>query len=382
MGEPRRQDAILLRRSYYTRNLGIAVGVLACIVSFLNLGERRIPLVLALGTVGATLVLLGARGFLHRVPACAEASGIRVGGRVVAQKGPIESAWVERAFETVVVHLHRGFRPSVELETNNEGEAAAVLAALFGDSGPPLSDFVSTSKWLPTMAGVVLGQLSARALIGHAGAHERLACLTLAILFAALLFYGRGRVSVGADGILVSGAFRRRFIPFNEVESATVESEGWPSSRKVVIRTRTLGSIERSMKARAAEAAVGRIEQSLAVRDGNPAPHDLALRREGAHARTWLLRLRSLARSGPYRAVGAPGESLWRLIDDPGAAETERAAAAVVIGAAANGEERRRLRQVAARVASPRVRVAIECAASGAVDDELVAAIAPIEDSA
>jgi hypothetical protein len=382
MGEPRRQDAILLRRSYYTRNVGIVVGVLAGIVSFLNLGDRRVPLVLALGTVAATLVLLGAKGFLRRVPASAEAIGIRVGGRVVARKGPIESAWVETACETVVVHLDGGFRSSVELETNNEGEAAAVLAALFGDSGPPLSDFVSTSRWLPAAVGVVLGQLIARALIGHAAAHERLGILVLSLLLVALLFYGRARVTVGADGILLSGAFRRRFIPFNEVESATAEDDGGQSSCTVVIRTRKHGSIARRMKAGAAQAAVGRIERSLAVRDENPAPHRLSLRREGADARTWLSRLRSLARSEPYRAVSAPGESLWRLIDDPGAAETERAAAAVVIGAAANGEERRRLRQVAARVASPRVRVAIECAASGAVDDELVAAIAPIEDSA
>jgi hypothetical protein len=380
MGEARRQDAILLRRSYYTRNVGTVVLVLACVVSFLSLGERRVPLVVALGTVAATLVLLGARGFLRRVPACVEATGIRVGGRVVAQKGAIESAWVEPAYEKVVIHLDRGFRSSMELETENEGDAAAVMTALFGDSGPPLSHFGSTSGWI-TVAAAVLAQFVARTLLGHAGARERLAYLALSAFLYALLFSGRRRVAVGADGILLSGAFRRRFIPFNEVESAMTEQGRWPTSRRIVIQTRTQGSVVRSMKAGAAEAAVARIEQSLAVRDGGSASSGVPLRREGADARTWLGRLRSLGRSGPYREVGAPGDSLWRLIDDPSATETERAAAAVVLGAAANGEERQRLRQVAARVASPRVRVAIECAASGVVEDELVAAMAAIQDA-
>jgi hypothetical protein len=69
------------------------------------------------------------------------------------------------------------------------------------------------------------------------------------------------------------------------------------------------------------------------------------------------------------------------VVDDPGATGAERAAAAVVLGAAATPAERARLRDAAARMASPRVRVAIERVAAGAGaagdhgDDELAMAM-------
>ncbi len=52
-----------------------------------------------------------------------------------------------------------------------------------------------------------------------------------------------------------------------------------------------------------------------------------------------------------------------------------------MLGSEASGEERARLRDVAARVASPRVRVAMEKVASGAEDDDLAAAMAAVEDA-
>ena len=54
------------------------------------------------------------------------------------------------------------------------------------------------------------------------------------------------------------------------------------------------------------------------------------------------------------------------MVDDPGATGVERAAAAVVLGSVATPAERARLRDAAARMASPRVRVAIQRAAASA----------------
>jgi hypothetical protein len=381
MGEHRPQDAILLRRSYYTRNVGIIVGVLTCIVAFANLGDRRLPLVLAMGIVASTLVLLGARGFLRRLPASVDANGVRVGEKVVLDTKSIASAWVERTYDVAIVHLARPWRAPIELETSDAAEAHALLATLFGEPGPPLSEFVSTSPWIP-LAAAALGQLVGLALLGHAAPSMRIVCLALAALVCALLFYGRGRVAVGADGVLLSGLLHRQFLAFTDVASAMSADDRWPSSRKLVLMTQAQEAIARWMRAPEADAAAERIQASLTARDARPRSLGLPLRRDGADAQGWLARLRSLDQSGPYRATAAPGQSLWRLINDPGAAETERAAAAVVLGAEANSENRSRLREVAARIASPRVRVAIECAAAGASEEVLVAAMAPLEDSA
>jgi hypothetical protein len=131
-----------------------------------------------------------------------------------------------------------------------------------------------------------------------------------------------------------------------------------------------------------AHVAAERIQAAMATRDAGLEPVGRQLRRDGPDVRAWLARLRTLAHHrDPYRAAGVTPDALWRLMDDPSAGESERAAAAVILAAGASGEERSRLRGVAARVASPRVRVAIERVAEGAEEDDLAAAMAAVEDA-
>ncbi len=146
-------------------------------------------------------------------------------------------------------------------------------------------------------------------------------------------------MSVGSDGVLLSRPIRSRFIPFADIESATVEDVG-----KVVMRTRTHGTIIHRLRAAAAEAAVEQIQSSMASIGPHAEPVRQQLRREGPNVHAWLARLRTLAGRGSYRAVGLVGDALWRVMDDPGATGAERAAAAVIVGEAATPEERARLR--------------------------------------
>jgi hypothetical protein len=205
--------------------------------------------------------------------------------------------------------------------------------------------------------------------------------LALSLAFV-LPLYLRRRLSVGTDGVLMSGALRSRFVPFRDLGSAAALDQRSPSLCKLVITRRDDGPIVLWMRRAEAEAAAARIQAAIDASDGSAETARLQLRRDGPDVREWLARLRALTRRRePYRAVGATADALWRLLDDPGAGESERAAAAVVLGTDASGEERTRLREVAARVASPRVRVAMERVAAGAEEDDLAAAMDAVEDS-
>jgi hypothetical protein len=380
MGEPPGpHETILLRRSYFVRNLGALIGLVGCALAFADVGHHRFLLVLAFGTVAAALVVLGAEGFLHRVPALLDDSGVRVGNRIVTKPDTIRSGWIERSPESSIVHLDRGLRPPVRLEARDELDAEALLVTLKRDPTHTLARFPSASR-LAFLAALIWGQLFAHALLGRGPSH--VVSLAVALLLVLPLLVGlRDVMCIGADGILFVGPLQRRFVAFGEVESAVTQDCAPPSSRKVVIVTRTHETFVRRMRTAAADAALERVQAAMGARGFSIDPVRVQLRRNGPDVRAWLARLRSFARPGPYRAVGASDDLLWRVIDDPGAAESERAGAALVLGAAATQDERSRLRRVAARTASPRVRVAIERVAEAAGEDELTAAMAAINDS-
>jgi hypothetical protein len=130
------------------------------------------------------------------------------------------------------------------------------------------------------------------------------------------------------------------------------------------------------MRGPAADAAVDLIRSAIAPGSGDSEPARRQLRRDGdGDVGAWLARLRSLASHATYRTATFGGDSLWRVVDDPNATEVERAAAAVVLGAAATDDERARLRNAAARMASPPVRVAIQRVADPVDDAELAVAM-------
>jgi hypothetical protein len=177
-------------------------------------------------------------------------------------------------------------------------------------------------------------------------------------------FWLRGEIIVGADGMVFARRFRRRFVPFAEIESVSCDGDG-----RLVLRTRGGATSTPWMPLWAARAAHEAIQSSLASMMSGTAStaggfetwrRQLRRHASDKDASAWLARVRALAQPESYRAPGFAADVLWRVVDDPDACETERAAAAVVLGMTATPEERERLREAAARIASPRVRVAIE----------------------
>jgi hypothetical protein len=380
MGAPGEVETTLLRPSYPVRNFGVAIGVVGFALAIAQSGDRRFALVLGFGILASTLVMLGAKGMVRRVQAHVASNGIRVGDKIIAARTTIRGAWIEPTSDVPLVHIDRGPRPDLELEVPDEASARALCEVLFGGSTYGMPRFTAGARWTPFFM-IGWGQLVAFALL-HNGLSSRtlVQLLGLGLVVAAQL-YLRPRISIGTDGVLISGP-PARFVAFTDIESVVTRRERWPPLGMLVITLRDRPAIVLGMKHAEAEAATARIQEAIDASHNSAEPARLQLRRGGPDVREWLARLRALGRRRePYRAVGATADYLWRLLDDPGAGESERAAAAVMLGSGASDEERARLRDVAARVASPHVRVAMERVASGAEEDDLVAAMAALDDA-
>jgi hypothetical protein len=374
VSDPGRIEAVILHRSTFLRNLGIAVAATGCATSFLVRGDVRLPWLIGFGTTGLALALVGRDGAATRVHASLDAEGIFVGNRLVASRRTIRSAWIEQTYQGKRVHIDRGPASEIELEAADDADARELLQALGCDPSQAVVKFPSPSR-LAALAGAIGGQLCAYLLVGRAvvftGSLMALSVVTCLTWYLLFFLFGRHLTSVGSDGVLMSGPLRSRFVPFADIESAAVVAPG-----KLVLRTRAGAEIIRWMTGPAADAAAELIQSAIGADPGGSENLRRQLRREGENdIGAWLARLRALASHEPYRAAVLAGDSLWRVVDDPNASGVERAAAAVVLGAAATDDERARLRRAAARMASPPVRVAILRVADPVNDEELAVAM-------
>ena len=366
---------MLLRRSHVLRNVGLALTLCCCaLVSFMVQPETRLAWCL-LGMSGLVLVFLGRDGGVGRVPVRVGPGGISEGGKAIAPRRTIRSGWVERSFDGTRVHLDRGVLPNLELDVADEAEAATILRVLGCDPSQTVVRFPAAPAFALVGAAGAFGQFCGHALPGGSG-HVSMAMFLLGVAVCLLwslgvVVLGLRETVIGSDGVLIAGLLRNRFLPFGEIDEAFAELSG-----RLVVRTRSGDHVVRRMREHAAGAAAELIHAAIA------SPHDgsetvrVQLRQEGeASVVSWLARLRALAKQEPYRATVFGGDALWRVVDDPCATGVERTAAAVVLGAAASPADRARLRDAAARIASPRVRMAIQQVTEGADEAELAVAL-------
>ena len=175
---------------------------------------------------------------------------------------------------------------------------------------------------------------------------------------------------VGRDGVLLRRRGKGRFVPFSRLES--IEDRGsdlrfvLASGEELIVRT---GKEERMGKQRyvaQCDALVSRIREGIErTRGGEDREVDADARVLLAHAQRALGRTGDDAQS--YRTQALPPiETLWRVVDDPGADQTARAAAAVALRR--EPEARARLRVRADETASPPLRRLLRVAADDETD--------------
>jgi hypothetical protein len=388
MEEGSAADVVLLRRAYTVRNAGLAIAAAGAVVWFSTRGDSRIVWACGLTITGVLTALLGLEGEAQRVDARLDALGVRIADRCVARRESFRAAWIERDGTRTCVHV-LGVRRDVRLEASDVADGHRLLRLLGLDRSQTVLrlPLYPVATWMNVVASMVMNVTFLDCVHRDTtSARIALGAFLAALIYGTTFFFLRGELVVGADGVLLRRPLRSEFLPFSEIQSVDC-----PLRTNLVVRTRAGKAFSCSMSATAARAALEAIELSLASDGGQPEVlrHRLGRETSDEDASAWLTRVRALARSASYRTGGVGADVLWRVIDDPGASASERAAAAVALDVSATAEDRRRLHEVAARIAEPHVRIAIEhVAARGSgqsdapVDDgPLTAAMAGIGDT-
>lgn len=181
-------------------------------------------------------------------------------------------------------------------------------------------------------------------------------------------------ISVGSDGVLVK-KIRRNFLPFGDLKGVRVD--GGPVYFSVVIE-RKGGKALRVPAASAVQAqgVASHVNEALdAFESRRHAALVDGLERGAKDLGEWRQSLRGLLEGSGYRSQSLGKEDLLRVVEDPGQPARMRVAAAVALESKAGPEERRRIRVAAETCASPKVRIALEEAAEGDVEDGTLAAL-------
>lgn len=189
------------------------------------------------------------------------------------------------------------------------------------------------------------------------------------------------RLLVGTDGISLTFKRRTRFVPYDEIANVTVVGS------RVMIALTTGEMLAFNAGSRSDSDAprriVERIREAKAAASSDADVHALLLRCSGSPAAR-IHALRGFGREGgegEYRSAPVTTEQLWRAFESSSADPEARANAAIALRARLDDSCRRRLRIVAAATAAPKLRSAIESAASDD-DESLEEALAALEHEA
>jgi hypothetical protein len=182
------------------------------------------------------------------------------------------------------------------------------------------------------------------------------------------------KIAIGEDGILLRWAGRRRFIPFGLLRAAR------PTALGAVLELEDDREVEVRLTHRAdAEAArrttlLDRIEKGLAHhRALEPAEDEALLTRGERDLEAWIQEMAFLGTSEAhgYRTIAIPRERLWAVLENPVADPSARQGAALALRARLDDDERDRLAAIGQKIASPRLRIALDAVARATTEPQL-----------
>ncbi len=323
----------------------------------------------------------------------ADGSGVKQDGNLLIARSEITRGLALPLAGGCVVRLERRWpRSPLDVVVWNEEEGRQLLRALGLDASQTATDLEGGSGFavLPwparfsIVAGSMLGFFALDALFRSFGA-SLLFVLAL-FVFARFVVGKKSRIRVGVDGIHYRWLWQSRFVPFAQVRSMKLVPGARTQTAEVELAG---GSSLRLPLGAGREQDEGFVYQRLlqgleAFRArGGSAELELLARRGRPHEE-WLRALRGLGAgaTGP-RDNHVDRERLWGVLDDPSAPPVARAGAAASLGASTEPGARERIRLVAAAVAEPRLRIAMETAAKHeSSDEELAEALAEVEAAA
>jgi len=189
------------------------------------------------------------------------------------------------------------------------------------------------------------------------------------VVFARL--FTPGRVVVGTDGLVLEGAFRRRFFPLASIENLEESRTGFD------LVVRDAGGPRRvtlvSGKGARAFAVAGRVRDALrARRTDAEATASALIARGGRPVAEWREALRRLVQGAGYRAERVSLDALVHTAGSATAPAEQRLGAAMAIGMGDDADAKKRLRVVVDGIANEKMRIALAQAAEGAEDEAAV----------
>ncbi len=330
----------------------------------------------------------------------ASEEGLQVGEQFIARRDLKEALVIpEDAGKPLRVRVApRGLRLPLELVAGDAAESRRLLRALGFDASQSvvrfrtLSKLLSDNGWILALIFGVTVMVATSVTSGRVSTGSTLASATVLaglIAFAAALAIVLlpTRLSVGADGLVLAWAGRKRFLGYGDIDFVATydRSFGRSQLRGVEVFLKSGETVKIPIEqGRSPGARVAIIEERIAeamesFRAGDTAGDAAMLARGGRTASAWVEKLRSIgagANAGP-RTAPLARDRLFRIVEDPQAKATDRVAAAVALSAEIGDRDRDRLRVAAEAVAAPRLRVAIEAAAGddGARSEEILAEI-------
>ena len=186
-------------------------------------------------------------------------------------------------------------------------------------------------------------------------------------------------IEIGADGIVLPGALRRRFFSHADIVKVDLKLKlGVGVNRWVEIHLKSGKKLRFPVGSGAEAIAVrDRIEAARAAVASGEAPRLLdVLARAGRPIAEWRQGLARVLVGSGYRAVGHDLEGVMRIVEDAKAPLSARIAAAIAALPSGGDEAKARIRIAAEACVEPRVRVALTRTSEGALDDAELEAIA------
>lgn len=331
--------------------------------------------------------------------------GVRFRGELLVARDQIKQGFVvpQKAKGRFYVRLvKKGLAPSVNLDVPDVETGRAILRSLGLDATQTVAEVNalsqvfswSTAKQMgifgaPSIA-MFAGMAAGTRLFGHAGVLMGVAlffALMVAVMTATL---ARTKVQIGADGILTRWFGKERFFPFSQIELVNPYQEKRLNKTYVgvelLLRSGELVRILVGQKQFGEEEAgllVERIGEAIDAYSRGGASGDASiLGRNGRAPKDWVTSLRALGAgaNADMRTPPIPLERLWRIVEDASASALARASAAIALAPQVAPAERKRIRVAAETTASPKLRIALEHAASrDTTDEELAERLAELE---
>ncbi|WP_437308439.1 hypothetical protein [Sorangium sp. So ce388] len=377
---------------------GVIAPVVALLAGVLHLPGASMALLAAVGGWLAWRAAPWRLGTRDRVPAAieADASGVRMGDRFLARSA-ITQAVLLRTGDQARVRLSTRLARDVDLVMADEADGRRLLRAMGLDVSQSVASFsvssVETFRGgcrllavllsllvVTTMAGGILGAVLQSAV--------PLAAILLAMAAAITFAAWPAKLHVGADGVLLTWHWRRRFIPYSRLARASrferVHHKGGTIvGVELALATGEVVSVP--VTSGPAESTIAMIIER--IRDASERSADdsvtaAALVRGSRPTSQWIAHLRAIGVGANVNHRRAPIDpaQLFRVLEDGGQPPPVRAAAALALASRGEEDTRARLRVAAEATAAPKLRVALEAAADPARDAEMQTLLEELEE--